>query len=150
MDELERGGFTDEGKFVFGGVVFREVFGAWLAGFFAHKGNEIDGDGAGGEVVEVVEETDEHGGHGAFGVGGAATPDFVVLDFGGKGVDGHSGDADGIEVGAEEDAGAVFWAWAAGDEVGAVGENFFEGYGEAVLGEEVFEVGGDLGFASVW
>ena len=145
--KVEGGGLADEGELVFGGVVFGEVFGAGLMGFLAHEGDEVDGDGEVGENVFVLKESKEHRGHGAFGVGGAATPDFSVAFFGAERLDGHAVDGDGVEVGSEEDAGAVVGTRGAGNEVGAVGEDFVEGDGEAPRGEQGGEVGSHFGFA---
>lgn len=96
-----------------------------------------------------MKEGDEHGGHGAFGIGASASPDFAVAFFGGEGFDGHAVDGDGVEMGAKKNAGAVVRSRGASDEVGAVGEDFFEGDVKAPFGQEGREVCSHLGFAGV-
>lgn len=130
--------------------MFGEVLGTVLGGFFAHEGYEIYGDGHIGEDVFVFCETGEHGGHGAFGIGCSASPDFTVAYFPGKGGDGHVGDAYGIEMGAEEDAGTAVEGGEAGDEVWAVGGDFLKGDGGSDAGEPVGEVGGHFFLVGVF
>lgn len=141
MDDLHGGRFTDDSEGVFVGVVPSEMLGAVLGGFLAHEGDEIDSDGELGEEVFVFGESGEHGGHGAFGIGCATAPDFAIADIPGEGRDGHVGDAHGIEMGAEEDAGASVEGGEAGDEVWAPWGDFLEGDGGSDVGQPVGEVG---------
>ena len=94
-----------------------------------------------------MEKSKEHRGHGAFGVGGSAAPDLAVTLLGGEGFDGHAVHGDCVEMRAEEDAGAIVRTGSASDEIGTVGEYFFESDGKAPRGEERGEVGSHFGFA---
>lgn len=151
--EVEGSGLADEGELIVFGVMLGEVFGAGLMRFFAHESYEVDGDRELGEMVFVLEEGKEHRGHGAFGIGGATAPDFAVAFFGGKGIDGHAVDGDGVEVRPEENAGSVIRTGSASDEIGAVRKDFVEGDGEAPVGEQGSEMGRHSSFArmrAVW
>ncbi len=154
VDDTHFGGFSDESEVV-AGVMGGEVFGAVLMGFFGHEADEVDFDGEVGDLIAEGPEGPEHGGHGAFGVGGAAAPEFAVVEVAAEGRNGHAGDGDGVGVGGEEEAG---FGLAGGggeggevaDDVGAAGEDFFEEGGGAGGLEEGGDVGGDGGFADVF
>ena len=126
VDCFERSWLTDDRELIFRGVMLRKMSGTRLAGFLAHEADEIDGDGEFGEDLMIFFEPPEHGGHGAFCVGSTATVNFPIANFGAEGIDGHSGDAHGIEMRPEKDTRAVVGAGSAGDEIGAARFGFFE------------------------
>ena len=153
VNDLHFGGLADEGE-VIARMVSGEVFGAVLVGFLGHEADEVDLDGEGGDLVTKFPERPEHGGHGALGVGGAAAPEFTVVDVAIEGGDGHAGDGDGVGVGGKEEAGFGLTSgrWQAGeaaDDIGAAGEDFIEEDLGARLFQEGGDEGGDAGFADI-
>ena len=77
-------------------------------------------------MIAIALERGEHGGHRAFRVGGAASPDFSVVDFATEWIDRHVGDADRIKMGAKQNTRPAIERSEARDEIRATGLNFFD------------------------
>ena len=123
--------------------LLRQRARAVVAGFLAHESEEnpVDARIFARGTLRPVAQGPEGGGHRAFRIAGAAAPDFVVAQDGVEGRDGHAGDADGVEVRGEGEAGsAVAGGRERGDDIGAARFDRLD----ADLGAEAAQEGGDV------